>query len=271
MARLNKFWAVLILCAFVANAAAQSEEKAAWADLEFDAGILGLSSMMMSSSSPLTIYDPQDYSGMVSFQLSRVKKDKWGMWFGILNSWSEADLREEAIEFRNRLMAQHPNDFIFSVRDASYSIKYKQTHFHFGALRRKKLGAVHLNFGAGLGAYKMVSESGLRFVVKEQGSNVRSEYTYNYGEENKWNWSATAYVDADMNLYRSGRMEWNVFGRVSCLGFGKISTFEERKAPLHVPATSTFIEDEGQTLRADVVFGLRMRIINMQGWKMFNR
>jgi len=271
MARLKKFYGLLVLFGLAVNAVAQSQEKTPWADLEFDAGILGLSSRIMSSPSTLTSYDPQDYSGLVSFQLSRMKKDQWGMWFGILTSWSQADLSQEDAEFRNRLIAQHPNDFIFSFSDESYTIKYNRTNFHFGALKRKKLGDVHLNYGAGLGAYKMIAESGLRLVVKEQGSNVRSEYTYNYGEENKWNWSATVYVDADMNLYRSGRMEWNVFGRASCLGFGKRSTIEERKAPLHVPATFTFIEDEGYSLRADVVFGLRMRIINMQGWKMFNR
>lgn len=270
MAQLKHIFVLLFLCALSFQLLAQEAEEK-WANLEMDAGILGFSSFLMTSSSSLTIYDPQDFESLMSFQISRVKEDRWGLWLGFSRSSSSANLSEEAEDFSQRLFAQHPNDFIFDVNDSTYTIKYVRKHIHFGVMKREKLGKVHLNFGGGVGAYYQTASPGLRFIVKEQGSNVRSEYTYSYGEGNAWNWSATVYADADMNLYRSRKFEWNVFGRVSGLGFGKIGEIEERKAPLHVPATYTSIEDEGMALRMDVVIGLRMRMINIQGWKMFNR
>lgn len=268
MAQLKRLSVLLFLCALSFQLFAQDEEKK-WANIEVDAGVLGLSSFLMTSWSPLTIYDPQDFESLVSLQVSRVKEDRMGLWLGFSRSSSKADLRDEAEYFSQRLSAMHPNDFIFDVNDSTYTIKYVRKHIHFGMMMREKLGEVHLNFGGGVGAYYQTASPGLRFLVKEQGSNVRSEYTYSYGEGNAWNWSATVYVDADMNLYRSGKFEWNVFGRVSCLGFGKIQEIEERKAPLHIPATYTSIEDKGMALRTDVVIGLRMRMINIERWKVF--
>ncbi len=270
MAQLKHLFALLFFCALAGQLFAQDEEKK-WANLEVDAGLLGLSSFLMTSSSPFTIYDPQDFESLVSLQISRVKEDRWGLWLGYSRSSSNADLRDEAEDFSQRLAAQHPNDFIFDINDSTYTFKQVRKHLHFGVMKRQKLGGIHLNFGGGVGAYYPLAGPGIQFLVKEQGSNVRSEYTYSYGERNAWNWSAMAYLDADRYLHRSSSLEWKVFGRISCLGFGKIQEIEERKAPLHVPATFTSIEDQGMSLRLDLVIGLRLRLINMEAWKMFKR
>lgn len=257
-------YALTFLACFTMHLA-QAQYESQWADVEIDAGFLGFGTYLGSTSGD-ALYEPGAFGTLVNLQVSRVKNDKWGLWLGLMGSTS-SNLESLENRWLNQLDAIHPNAFIstFNTNSASFS----RTHFMAGVLRRKEIGSFHLNYGAGLGTAHLTGIGNIEVQTKDLGTNNRAVYTYDYGAYDAWSWSANAYADLDVKLYRSGKLQWMVFFRTSLMMHGQNGEVLENVEPIIAPPRTNILSDNGFAYHLDMNFGIRLRLVNIEKWKIF--
>lgn len=259
-----KYTSVVMLC--FAMIKAQAQYESGWADIELDAGIVGFGTYLGNASSEEAIYQPAAFGTLVNLQLSRIKADKWGLWLGVIGSTSS---NTEDLENRwlSELETNHPNAFV-STGNIN-SISFTRTHLMGGVLKRKQIGSFHLNYGAGLGAARLSGIGSIEIQKKDLGSNDRTVYTYDYGAYDAWTWSAKVYADLDVKLYRSGKLQWMVFLRTSTIMHGQTGEMNASVAPILQPTRREVFVDSGTAFHLDMNFGIRLRMVNIERWRVF--
>ncbi len=269
MVKLKKLFALaLFLIASFCGQAQDAEE--AWANIELDAGILGLSSYLGNSNGNEALYRPGKVGSLVNFQISRIKANKWGMWLGVVGS-TNTNVESAENYWISEVRKNHPNAFITTANtdNISNNIIFSRTHFMLGVLRRKSLGSIHLNYGLGAGAVSLEGLSEIQIKAKELGNNEFTEYNYDFGRYDTWSWSANAYADLDVKLYRSGKLQWMAFFRTSLMLHGQNGEVLENVEPIIAPSRTNILSDSGLAYHLDMNFGIRLRLVNIQKWKMF--
>jgi hypothetical protein len=264
MVKLMKWGAVLLLCLSMNRAEAQYESG--WAEVEIDAGFLGLSTNLGQTAGSDALYEPGAFGTLVNFQLSRMKADKWGLWLGIVGS-SSSNLASLEDHWLSEIDAIHPNAFISTSNTNSAS--FSRTHFMAGVLKRKELGALHLNYGAGFGAAHLTGIGNIEIQSKDLGSNARTVYNYDYGAYDAWSWSANLYADLDIKLYRSGKLQWMAFFRSSLMMHGQSGEVKASVEPVFAPNSAELIRDQGASMHLDMNFGVRLRLVSIDRWHIF--
>lgn len=259
-----KYTLVVMLC--FAMIKAQAQDESGWADIELDAGIVGFGTYLGNASSEEAIYQPAAFGTLVNLQLSRIKADKWGFWLGVIGSTSS---NTEDLENRwlSEVASNHPNAFV-STNNIN-SISFTRTHLMAGVLKRKQIGSFNLNYGAGLGAARLSGIGSIEIQAKELGSNSRSAYTYDYGAYDTWTWSANMYADLDVKLYRSGKLQWMLFFRTSTIMHGQTGEINASVAPILGPTSREVFADRGTAFHLDMNFGIRLRMVNIDRWRIF--
>ncbi|MDG1158582.1 MAG: hypothetical protein P8N19_03760 [Flavobacteriales bacterium] len=264
MAKLMKWAFFFLLCFAMQGVEAQNEAR--WADIELDAGILGFGTHLGNASSEDAIYQPGTFGTVVNFQLSRVKTGKWGMWLGVVGSSSSNTTSLENF-WLSEIEAIHPNAFISSTN--TNAVTFSRTHYLAGVLKRKQIGSFNLNYGAGLGAARLSGIGNIEIQTKDLGSNHRTTYTYDYGVYDAWTWSANVYADLDVKLYRSGELQWMAFFRTSAIMHGQNGEMNASVTPILGELRRDAFTDSGTSFHLDMNLGIRLRLVNMEKWKMF--